>query len=249
MIDASTSPLVKLNDFKLVLNNYKPNGDLLSLLKENPFVLLSAPSAAGRNTVIRYLLQTGRYYFVISDTTRKPRKNNGILETNGTEYWFKSEDQFLDGLKCGNYVEAALIHNQQVSGINVNELKHAANNHTIPITDVDIQGCDTIMNLSKHVIPVFILPPKFDEWMRRLDGRGVMDKDEKVRRLTSAIEEIEFALKRDYFKYIINDSIDQTSQTLHEHITTDTFGQTEQDNAHDHAKELIKELKVYLANF
>ncbi|MDQ5885477.1 MAG: guanylate kinase, partial [Patescibacteria group bacterium] len=213
MIDASTSPLVKLNDFKLVLNNYKPNGDLLSLLKENPFVLLSAPSAAGRNTVIRYLLQTGRYYFVISDTTRKPRKNNGILETNGTEYWFKSEDQFLDGLKCGNYVEAALIHNQQVSGINVNELKHAANNHTIPITDVDIQGCDTIMNLSKHVIPVFILPPKFDEWMRRLDGRGVMGKDEKVRRLTSAIEEIEFALKRDYFKYIINDSIDQTSQT------------------------------------
>ena len=249
MIDASTSPLKKLNDFKLVLNNYKPNGDLLSLLKENPFVLLSAPSAAGRNTVIRHLLQTGKYYFVISDTIRKPRKNNGILEKDGTEYWFKTEDQFLSGLKKGNYVEAALIHNQQVSGINVNELKHAANNHTIPITDVDIQGCDTIMNLSKHVIPVFILPPKFDEWMRRLDGRGVMDKDEKARRLTSAIEEIQFALNRDYFKYIINDSIDKTAQTLHEHITTDTFGKTEQDNAHDHAKELIKELKVYLANF
>lgn len=249
MIDASMSPLKKLNDFKRVLNNYKPNGDLLSLLKENPFVLLSAPSAAGRNTVIRHLLQTGKYYFVISDTTRKPRKNNGILETNGVEYWFKTEDQFLEGLKKGDYVEAALIHNQQVSGINVNELRYAANNHTIPITDVDIQGCDTIMNLSKHVIPVFILPPKFSEWMRRLDGRGEMDKDEKIRRLTSAIEEIEFALKRDYFKYIINDSIDETSQTLHEHITTDTFGKKEQDDAHDHAEELIRELKVYLANF
>ena len=202
MIDASAHPLANLQAFKDILKDYKPNQSILTLLQKHSFVLLAAPSAAGRNTVIRHLLQTGKYYFVISDTTRKPRKNNGVLETNGVEYWFKTEDKFLDGLNSGNYVEAALIHNQQVSGINVNELKHAASNHTIPITDVDIQGCDTIMNLSKHVVPVFILPPKFDEWMRRLDSRGEMLQEEKRRRLQSAVEEINFALGRKYFKFL-----------------------------------------------
>ena len=106
---------------KTLLKHYNPSLEIIDLLRNIQFVLLAAPTAAGRNTIIRNLIMTGKYYYVVSDTTRKPRINNGIPEKNGNEYWFKSEEEFLHGLKNGAYVEAAIIHNQQVSGISLEE--------------------------------------------------------------------------------------------------------------------------------
>lgn len=242
----SNSPLKHLGDFQRILKTYKPSLELLDLLHDNKFVLLSAPTAAGRNTIIKNLIMTGKYYYVVSDTTRRPRINNGIPETSGNEYWFKSEEEFLQGLKNGAYVEAAIIHNQQVSGVSLAELRKAAQTGTIAITDIDIHGCDTIKSYSDATIPVFILPPAFPEWMSRLDGRGAMDPEEKRRRLTSAAEEIELALQRSYFRFIVNWDLRVTVEQLHEHIISDQFGELEQANAHTHAEQLLADLSAYL---
>lgn len=242
----SNSPLKHLNEFQRILKTYKPSLELLDLLHDNKFVLLSAPTAAGRNTIIKNLIMTGKYYYVVSDTTRRPRINNGIPETSGNEYWFKSEEEFLQGLKNGAYVEAAIIHNQQVSGVSLAELRKAAQTGTYAITDIDIQGCDTIKSYSDATIPVFILPPAFPEWMSRLDGRGAMDPEEKRRRLISAAQEIELALQRSYFRFIVNWDLRVTVEQLHEHITTDQFGELEQANAHTHAEQLLADLSSYL---
>lgn len=242
----SNSPLKHLNDFQRVLKTYKPSLELLDLLHDNKFVLLSAPTAAGRNTIIKNLIMTGKYYYVISDTTRQPRINNGIPERSGEEYWFKSEEEFLQGLKNGAYVEAAIIHNQQVSGVSLAELRRASQTGTIAITDIDIQGCDTIKSYSDATIPVFILPPAFPEWMSRLDGRGAMDPEEKRRRLISAAQEIELAMQRSYFKFIVNWDLRVTVEQLHEHIISGQFSELEQANAHTHAEQLLADLSAYL---
>ncbi len=242
----SNSPLKHLNDFQRVLKTYKPSLELLDLLHDNKFVLLSAPTAAGRNTIIKNLIMTGKYYYVISDTTRLPRINNGIPERSGEEYWFKSEEEFLQGLKNGAYVEAAIIHNQQVSGVSLAELRRASQTGTIAITDIDIQGCDTIKSYSDATIPVFILPPAFPEWMSRLDGRGAMDPEEKRRRLISAAQEIELAMQRSYFKFIVNWDLRVTVEQLHEHIISGQFSELEQANAHTHAEQLLADLSAYL---
>lgn len=246
MVD-SKSPLEHLHEFESIIKNYKPSLELLDVLRDNKLVLLSAPTAAGRNTIINRLIMTGKYYFVVSDTTRPPRINNGIPETDGKEYWFRAEEDFLKGLKNGSYIEAAIIHNQQVSGIRMGEVKVAASTHKVAISDIDIQGCDNIKSYSDTTIPVFVLPPDFQEWMRRMDGRGVMLPDEKRRRLISAIEEIEFALERSYFKFIINYDLRYTVEKLHEHIMNDQFGEVEQAEAHAHAQQLIADLSTYLS--
>jgi guanylate kinase len=111
---------------------------------------------------------------------------------------------------------------------------------------MDIHGCDTIKSYSDTTIPVFILPPQFDEWMRRLDGRGAMDPAEKHRRLTSAAEEIQLALERAYFKYVINWELKVTIEELHEHIQSRTFGDAEQNAAKSHAHQLLQDLENYL---
>lgn len=238
------SPLRLLDEFERTLKNYKPSLELLDLLHDNKFVLLSAPSAAGRNTIINQLIMTGKYYYVVSDTTRHPRINNGIPETNGKEYWFKTEEEFMHDLKNGAYIEAAIIHNQQVSGISLNEIRKASGSGMIAITDIDIHGCDSIKSYSDSTLPVFILPPDYDEWMQRMDRRGVMDPEEKRRRLISAAQEIELALQRSYFKFIVNYDLRFTVEQLHEHITTGNFGEMEQSNAHKHAQQLLQDLSA-----
>lgn len=242
----SSSPLKHFSDFQRVLKDYKPSLEILDILQRTKLVLLVAPAAAGRNTIIRNLIMTGKYHFLVSDTTRRPRINNGVPERNGEEYWFKTEEDFLRGLKNGAYIEAAIIHNQQVSGISLQELRLADSANQIAITDVEIQGCDNIKSYSDTTLPVFILPPSFDEWMRRLDGRGAMDPAEKRRRLISAVNEIQLALERSYFKFIINWDLRLTIEQLHEHIVSGVFDPAEQTADRAHAEQLLADLDAHL---
>lgn len=244
----SDSPIKHLSEFQRILKNYKPSLEILDLLQNHQFIILAAPTAAGRNTIIKNLIMTGKYYYVISDTTRPPRINNGVPERSGEEYWFKTEEEFLQSLKNGAYIEAALIHNQQVSGISLDEMRKGAATGRVLITDATIQGADSIKSYSDTTVPVFVLPPNFDEWMRRLDGRGAMAPIEKKRRLTSAAEEIQLALERHYFKYIINWDLKLTIEELHQHILTKDFGEAEQQAAHSHAEQLLDDLAKWLAS-
>lgn len=239
-------PIRHLHEFETLLKNYKPSLEILDLLQNTQFVMLAAPTAAGRNTLIKSLILTGKYFYVVSDTTRRPRINNGVPEKNGTEYWFKSEEEVLVGLKNGAYIECAIIHNQQVSGISMEEMYRAGLSNKIAITDIDIHGCDSIKSYSDSTVPIFVLPPAFDEWIRRLDSRGAMEPAEKRRRLLSAAQEIQLALDRYYFKFVINWDLRSTVEELHQHITTGTFGEAEQNTAHRHAQQLLTDLNSYL---
>jgi guanylate kinase len=242
----SSSLLNHLHDFERILRDYKPSLEILDILQTTKLVVMSGPAGSGRNTLINSLLMTGKYKFLISDTTRRPRINNGVPEVSGKDYWFRSEEEFLQGLKNGAYIEAAIIHNQQVSGISLNELRLAAQTGKIAITDVNPRGCDNIKSYSDTAVPVFILPPSFDEWMRRLDGRGVMDPAEKRRRLISAAEEIQLALTRSYFKFITNWDLRTTVEELHQHILSDDFNVVEQADSHNHANDLLRDLDAHL---
>jgi len=234
-------PLKLIDSFTRVLAEYIPNPDQLTILRKTPFVLLAAPTAAGRNTLIRTLLEEHDYYYIVSDTTRPPRSNNGVEEKEGQEYWFKSEEVFLKDLDAGLYLEAAIIHDQQVSGISMREIEKAHQAEKIAITDIDVQGCRTLEALSDNIIPIFILPPRFEIWMQRLDGRGVMNEAEKKRRLASAASEIDYALLSGKFTFVINDSLDEAVKRL------DAIVQKIDDTAYQqvaikHAKQLLHEL-------
>lgn len=238
--------LTQLKDFQKALRNYIPSIEVIELLNQMQIVFLVAPAASGRNTIIRNMIMTGKYYYLISDTTRRPRVNNGIPERDGGEYWFKSESQFLDGLRRGEYIEAAIIHEQQVSGISISELRIALEKKLIAITDIDIQGCDFLQDYARDAHNIFVLPPDFEEWMRRMDGRGAMDPGEKKRRLQSAVSEISGALKRPYFKFLVNWDLRSTSEQLHEEILCGKFDDNRQAEARHHAIELLARLDTEL---
>jgi guanylate kinase len=207
--DATTTPYLEhLGDFQSVLKNYRISAPAQRILDDTTFVLLVGPSSSGRNTIINKLLKTGSYHFIISDTTRPPRSNNGVLEQNGVQYWFRKETELLDDLKQGKFLEAEIIHGQQVSGISVRELEKAYNNHKIAITDIDIGGVFNVVRAKPDTAIILILPPNFDEWKRRLRERSAMREDEYRRRMQTALRIFQAPAQHDYFTFVINDNLE-----------------------------------------
>lgn len=203
--------LKRAAEFRAVLADYKLSESAKKTLAETKLVLLVGPSSSGRNTAINKLLETGEYHNVISDTTREKRMKDGVpIEKDGREYWFRTEDEILDDLKHGEFLEAAVIHEQQVSGISIRELDKANRAGLIAITDIEPQGADWIHKLKADAIILFVVPPDFDAWMTRLRRRGEMPEDEVRRRLNTACKEFMAALEHDYFQFVINDTFDET---------------------------------------
>jgi guanylate kinase len=201
--------LKHLTEFKEILKSYKVSELSKDMLSKIQFVTLTAPTSVGRNTIIRELLKTNKYREIISDTTRQPRINDGKLERNGVEYWFKSEMQMIDDLRAGNYIEAAIIHNQQVSGVNVSEIEKTYKTEKIAITDIETQGVHSYLGAKPDTITLFVLPPSINEWMRRIKHRGSMGRAEFKRRLESACREFDDALSYNEYIFIINDDFHQ----------------------------------------
>ena len=236
-----------LEEFKKVLENYHISDNEKAALNSVELVLMASPSAVGRNTVISKLIKTGNYHFIVSDTTRLPRTNNGVKEVNGSEYWFISEEEFLNGLKENRYLEAALIHDQQVSGISMKEIDRASREHKVAITDIEVQGVETILSVKPDAHAIFLLPPSFEEWMKRLSGRGLMSDIEKRRRLNSAIREYDYAVNSNYYTFLIAENVEITVENINKIVNGNSLSKNAQAEGKKLAKELLEQTKKALA--
>ncbi len=234
-----------LAEFRQTLADYQMSDKSKSILGNTHLALMVAPTSVGRNTIIEELMKTGEYHFIVSDTTRKPRINDGVPEQNGVNYWFRSEEEVLEDLKTGKFLEAAIIHNQQVSGISIRELQKARNDRKIATTDIEVVGVRNIIQAKPDALAFFVLPPSFKEWMRRIEGRGRMTSTEKHRRLESAVEEFEAALKYDYYSFIINDTVEHAVQQI-QVVIHDKVDPKNQDDYRQLAEELLKATREYL---
>jgi guanylate kinase len=231
--------LKHFSQFRSLLQNYQPSESAKETLKHLRFVALVAPTSAGRNTIIRSLEKTGKYYFIVSDTTRSPRVNDGKLEQDGSVYWFRSEEDILNDLKQGKFLEAEIIHNQQVSGVSIRELQKARQENKIAITDMDIGGIHNVMKAKADTIAILVLPPSFKEWQRRIAERGKMTDEELVRRLQTAERIFTTALGSKELIFVINNDLSKASKQIEEMVDSgqiDTSGQSQ-------ARALVAELK------
>lgn len=237
--------LKHLDEFRKLLKDYRPKSEFVDLLNDLELVLLVSPAATGKNTIINQLLLTGAYHHVVSDTTRHPRINNGIPEVNGKEYWFRSEDEVIDDLRRGNYITPDIIHEQQVSAINFSEIEKTKSQDKIAIAEVNIEGANRINEYCHSALIIFLLPPNYEEWLRRMENRGHLSDEEKTRRLHSATDEIKHALETDFFTFLVNKDIQATSEKINELVAKHARNE-EHESAKIHARELLAQLEKEL---
>ncbi|MEO6761396.1 MAG: hypothetical protein ABI220_03395 [Candidatus Saccharimonadales bacterium] len=236
-----------LDEFKSVLKDYRPSEASQKLFKSVPIVLLVGPTAAGRNTLINILQDTGRYRMIVSDSTRPPRNMGGVIEENGKVYWFKTEEAVLEGLRQGQYIEAAVIHNQQVSGANISEIQATLDSHKIALKEIEIQGAATYRGYNSNILCIFLLPPSFDIWMERIKSRGGMGDAEIYRRLQSSEKEIMEGLQADYYQFVVNTEIHLAAKVVDELANGRPAYPEKQAQGRQRAGLLLKEIRQYLA--
>jgi len=239
--------LVRIAEFRSILQDYHPSEAALRTLSQTKLGLLVGVSGGGRNTILNELIKTGYYYHIVSDTTRELRVKDGIpIEQNGREYWFRSEEYVLDGLRNGEYMEAAIIHNQQVSGWSVREVEEARKQQKIAIKDITPDGAATAYRLKPEASIIFVLPPSFKEWQRRVQSRGEMEAGEYKRRMESACEEFETALKHDYYQFVINDTTQDAIEQINQITRSGMVAAQLQQKGRELIERLLAETKTLL---
>lgn len=184
------------------MQNEAPRGDLF---------LLSAPSGAGKTTLIRGVLAElggeGAIAFSISHTTRAPRAG----EVDGSDYHFVDAASFRRMIAEDEFLEWAEVHGNYY-GTSKRAVLPLLEAGIDVVVDLDVQGAERLMRADPAAHSIFVLPPTYNDLVERLKGRGLDGEEAIARRLAVSLWEI-----RRYGSYqyvIVNDNAERARKAL-----------------------------------
>ena len=176
--------------------------------KKGTLFVISAPSGAGKTTLIGQVLkQFPQLSYSISHTTRKPRKG----ETHGRDYFFIDEKEFQTLILQDQWIEWAQVHGNFYGTSKAFVTQKLAAGENI-LLDIDVQGARQIMNSELGLVSIFILPPSMEVLLQRLESRGTDSPSVISRRMENARWEMD--QQGAYDHVIVNDDIDQAVADL-----------------------------------
>ena len=179
-------------------------------------VIISAPSGAGKDTVIDRLVETQKLddaVVYVTATSRKPRPG----EVDGVRYYFYTPEKFRQEIEAGNFFEWSIVHGE-FKGVRRDILGDTLRNHKIVIVKPDPQGMRKIKSQLPEALTIFIMPPSVESLKRRLVHRGTETPEQREIRLRNA--EIEMAAAPEYDYVVVNEDgkIDETVDQIAEII-------------------------------
>ena len=170
--------------------------------------IVSAPSGAGKTTLVRLLLEKDPGIRVsISSTTRPPRTG----ENDGREYHFVDVQYFLEMVSRGDFLEWAEVHGNYY-GTSRRWIEAEMTAGRDVLLEIDWQGAQQVRKAFPAAIGIFILPPSLEELKSRLSGRGTDSAETIARRIAAARDEMRHVDEFDYV--IINDDLQQALENL-----------------------------------
>ena len=175
---------------------------------DGKLVIISAPSGAGKTTIVKHLLDNGlNLAFSVSATTRPIRGN----ETDGEDYFFLTVHEFKKKIENNEFVEWEEVYKDLFYGTLKSELERIWANGNHVLFDVDVKGGINLKNkFGTNAIAIFIMPPSVTELENRLVKRGT-DTPEKIRiRVEKANNELKLANQFDLI--IVNHQLDKAKE-------------------------------------
>lgn len=177
----------------------------------NKVVIFSAPSGAGKSTVVQHLISLHpEFEFSVSAASRKPRGE----EVDGVAYHFMTAERFRELIAQDAFVEYEEVYADHFYGTLKSEVEKIwASGHVI-IFDVDVKGG---YNLKKYfgdqALSVLVVPPSFEILEQRLRGRATDSEEAILARLAKAQSELDFADGK--FDYnLVNDDLQVTFREI-----------------------------------
>jgi guanylate kinase len=169
--------------------------------------LIAGPSGVGKTTVCNRLLTTFRDQLVrvITTTSRELRPG----EVNGRDYYFVTQEKFLEQIQAGFFYEYANVHGQW-KGVYRTEILEKLDQGLDVLLSVDVQGAETFRELAQitprlkdRITSVFLTPTSIEELKNRILQRGEVDDTELAHRLDSARLELAQA---EHFDHVVTSS-------------------------------------------
>ena len=171
-------------------------------------LVISAPSGAGKTTLVRRLMERRpSLHFSISHTTRPMRRG----ETDGQDYFFVDDDEFEAIRQRGGFLEHASVFGNRY-GTSRERVEQLLAGGKDVLLEIDWQGAQQVRANLPECVSIFILPPSLQELEARLRGRSTDSEAVIRRRLGEAIGDISHWREFDYV--IVNDDLDQAVEEL-----------------------------------
>ena len=162
-------------------------------------VIISAPSGAGKDTVIgRLVAAVPDAVVYVTATSRKPRKG----EVHGKDYYFYEPEKFREEIEAGRFLEWSMVHGD-FKGVRRDALADTLSEHRVVIVKPEPQGMRKIKALLPEALTIFIMPPSVASLRRRLVTRGTETPEQLELRLRNA--EIEMAAAPEYDYVVVNE--------------------------------------------
>jgi guanylate kinase len=178
-------------------------------IEPGALVVLAGPTAVGKGTVSAYIRDHHPEVLLsVSATTRPPRPG----EIEGVTYYFVDDAEFDRMIEAGEFLEWAKVHNAYRYGTPRAPIVQALAEGKSVLLEIDIQGARQVREVFPEARLVFLLPPSWDELVRRLTGRGTEDQDEQDRRLVTAKEEL--AVQEEFDYRVVNVDVETAAREV-----------------------------------
>ena len=174
-------------------------------MSQGKLIIFSAPSGAGKTTLVHYLLSKPelKLAFSVSATSRAKRPN----ETDGTDYYFLTAEAFKARIENGDFLEWEEVYTDQFYGTLRSEIDriHAEGKHVMFDVDV-IGGLNIKKQFGNDALAVFVKPPSIEELEKRLRNRSTESEESLQKRVGKAAQEMEYANQFDVV--LVNDDLE-----------------------------------------
>ncbi len=179
--------------------------------KENDkkVVIFTAPSGAGKTTLVRYLLnQLNDLSFSVSATTRSKRSH----EVDGKDYYFLTQEEFDDKVSNDDFLEWEEVYEGCRYGTLKSEVERIWKQGKHVIFDVDVKGAVNIKNYyQEKALAIFVKPPSVEVLMQRLVDRKTETPESLNKRMARSKHELNY---ENYFdKIVVNDQLDEAKNS------------------------------------
>ena len=186
-------------------------------MQKGRFILLLGPSGSGKGTVMTHLKKVfSEAVFPLSCTTRQPRPG----EKDGEVYHFISKEDFRRRIEAGDFLEWAVVHNDNYYGTLKQPILEALEAGKMVIREVDIQGVRSIRDLmgKDGVFAIFITAPSWENLKDRILKRSALPEEELARREASFQKEVAFGPECDAVVMSYDGKIDEECAAVEEAI-------------------------------
>lgn len=167
--------------------NYEP----LTMNPKGKLIIFSAPSGAGKTTIVHHLLtKVPGLEFSISATTRNPRGE----EINGKDYYFITKEEFLHRIAKKQFVEFEEVYSGTFYGTLREEIERIWQQGKTVIFDIDVEGgLHLKRKYEEQALAIFVQPPSLEVLKERLAGRGTDSEEKLAERFIKAEKELNYA--------------------------------------------------------